>query len=117
MRVKNHDWRRIEQAKKQAQMLKNFFISVERLLVNTNIMDCINYMITIRMKDMNGQLFLKRRFAITGCDGGKAVILSEPIMGYTALSCPGNSAEEIENQIHRDLGIVMEDINVQILND
>lgn len=70
-------------------------------------------MITIRMKDMNGQLFLKRSFAITGFDGGKAVLLNEPIMGYTALSCPRNSVEEI----HRDLGIPMEDIGVQILDD
>ena len=54
-------------------------------------------MITIRMKDMNGQLFLKRSFAITGFDGGKAVLLNEPIMRYTALSCPGNSVEEIAN--------------------
>lgn len=73
-------------------------------------------MITIRMKDMNGQLFLKRSFAITGFDGGKAVLLNEPIMGYTALSCPGNSVEEIANQIHCDLGIAMEDIDVQMLD-
>ena len=49
--------------------------------------------------------------------GGKAVLLNEPIMGYTALSCPGNSVEEIANQIHRDLGIPMEDIDVQMLED
>ena len=77
----------------------------------------VDCMITIRMKDMNGQLFLKRSLGITGFDGGKAVLLSEPIWGYTALSCPGNSTEEIADEIHRDLGIPMEDINVQMLDD
>ena len=38
-------------------------------------------------------------------------------MGYTVLSCPGNSVEEISEEIHRDLGIPMEDIDVQMLDD
>lgn len=77
----------------------------------------VDCMITIRMKDMNGQLLLKRSFAITGFDGGKTVLLNEPIMGYTVLSCPGNSVEEIASQIHRDLGIAMEDIDVRMLDE
>lgn len=74
-------------------------------------------MITVRMKDMNEQLFSKRSLAITGFDGGKAVLLSEPIMGFTALSCPGNSVEEIADEIHKDLGIPMDDIGVRMLDD
>lgn len=88
-----------------------------RIYDGAYVSQAVDCMITIRMKDMNGQLFLKRSFAITGFDGGKAVLLDEPIMGYTALSCPGNSAEEIAEEIHRDLEISMDDIDVQMLDD
>lgn len=88
-----------------------------RIYDGVYVSQAVDRMITIRMKDMNGQLFLKRSFAITGFDGGKAVLLNEPIMGYMALSFPGNSVEEIAEEIHRDLGIPMEDIGVQMLDD
>ena len=87
-----------------------------RIYDDIYVSQAVDCMITIRMKDMNGQWFLKRSFAITGFDGGKAILLSEPILGYTALSCSGNSAEKIADEIHRDLGIPM-DINVKMLRE
>lgn len=103
-------------AKRAYREHKYQMLTVERNNFDgVNLSESVDCVIHVRLKDINGQFFLKRNFGITGFDGGKSVLLSDSILGHNTLPCPGHSAEEIVNTIHSVFGIPKTDINVQMI--
>ena len=91
-------------------------LSVSRSIIEgktvSKAVDCVIY---IRTKDANGQVLLRKIFGISQFNGGKSLCLNESICGYNALPCPGNTAEEIVETIHKSFGIAKKDLAVQMI--
>lgn len=108
----------LREAKRKYKKHDYQMLTVERKNIDgKNCSEAVDCLIYVRLKDMNGQYTLLRNFGITGFDGGKSVCLSDSILGYNALPCPGRDAEEIVTTIHEVLGIDKEDIQVQMFGE
>ena len=96
----------LRDAKRKYEKHDYQMLTVERRNIDgKNCSEAVDCLIYVRLKDMNGQYTLLRNFGITGYDGRKSVCLSDSILGYNALPCPGRDAEEIVTTIHEVFGI------------
>ena len=115
--VEPHENSPLCEAKRAYEKHNYCLLSVFRRRVEeTVISESVGCIISVRLKDINGQIILKKLFGITGWNDGKSVFLSESLCGYNGLNGAGNTAESIANYIHETFGINEEDICVRIID-
>lgn len=104
---------------KRAYKKQNYcHLTVYRKVVDGKVIsDSVDCVVYVRMKDINGQVCLKKVYGKTGCNGGNDLALSEALCGYNAISGAGNSAESIKKTICEALEIDERDITVQIIEE
>lgn len=79
--------------------------------VVSQAVDCL---ITVRMKDVNGQCVLRTIHGITGFDKGKSVLLSDTLCGYNSIAVKKVTPDSVSESLQKLLGIEKENISVEI---
>ncbi len=80
--------------------------------VVSKAVDCL---ISVKLKDINGQIFLQTVLGISTFNGGDDLLLNEYVLGYNSFSGAGHIADEIKRNISTALGIKRDDVIVRML--
>ena len=103
---------------KKAYAQNNYqLLTVHRHKINgTVVSDCVDCMIKVKVKDINGQNELKKLFGVFS-KNENIVNISEPLFGYNGFRLTEKSAEAVVHAIHKQLGIGIENIWVTMVRN
>lgn len=91
-------------------------ITMYRRKVDDHVLaEPVDCLISVKLKDINGQIFLQTALGISTFSGGDDLLLSEHVLGYNLFSGAGHNADEIKRSISTAIGIKQDDVIVRML--
>lgn len=114
--IKPVDRTLLKEAKNAYENKKYHLIYPETRIIygKTIVSPEVDCLIKIRLKDINGQYYLKTIYGITDFDNGKSIMLSEELKGYNAIQVIEKTEKCISKTLQELLGVDEKNITVNL---